>query len=117
MRAFGAALIAVLVTAGTALAQTVPVQLFKVVTVKDEITIGVTAAEAAKLGAGPALEALATVLNRQGQLSAWQYAVRKGSDGSLEQAPLRRVVIFKTDSLRLEPVTLGATVKLVAPKE
>ncbi len=117
MRAFGAALIAVLVTAGTALAQAAPVQLFKVVTVKDEITIGVTAAEAAKLGAGPLLDALATVLNRQGQLSAWQYAVRKGSDGSLEQAPLRRVALFKTDSLRLEPVTLGANVKLVPPQE
>lgn len=117
MQAFGAALIAGLLTAGAAFAQSAPVQLFKVVTVKDEVTIGVTAAEAAKLGGGPLLEALATVLNRQGQLSAWHYAVRKGSDGSLEQAPLRRVVIFKTDSLRLEPVTLGQNVKLVPPQE
>lgn len=116
MRAFGAALLAAVVMVGPALAQGGAVHLFKVITLKDEITIGVTAAEAAKLGPAPLLDALATVLTRQGQLTVWQYAVRKGSDGALEQAPLRRVAILKADSLRLEPFN-PAPLKIVPPQE
>lgn len=114
-RILGAALGVGLLTVSAG-AQSPSVQLFKLITVKDEITIGVTATEAAAFGSGPTLDALATVLNRQGQVTVWQYAVRKGADGALEQAPLRRVAIFKADSLRLEPLN-PAPLKVIAPKE
>jgi len=90
------------------------VQLFKLITAKDDITIGVTAKEAAALGSGPAVAALAQKIATEGQLTVWQYAVRKASDGSLEQAPLRRIAIFKADTLRLEPLN-PAPLKVVAP--
>lgn len=92
------------------------VQLFKLITVKDEITIGITDTEAETLAKGPLLDALAQKLASEGQMTVWQYAVRKGEDGSLEQAPLRRVAIFKADSLRLEPLN-PAPLQVVAPQE
>jgi hypothetical protein len=33
----------------------------------------------------------------------WQYAVRKGSNGDLEQAPKARIGLIAHDSLRVEP--------------
>ncbi len=93
------------------------VELFKLITVKDEITIGVTTAEAETLAKGrPMLDGLAQKLADEGQMTVWQYAVRKGSDGDLEQAPLRRIAIFKADSLRLEPLN-PAPLKVVEPQE
>lgn len=102
--------------ASSAWAQNPAVQLFKLITVKDEITIGLTAAEAEALTKGPVLDALAQKLADEGEITVWQYAVRKNDNGDLEQAPLRRVAIFKADSLRLEPLN-PAPLKVVAPQE
>ena len=76
--------------------------LFKVITVKDEIMIGLSAAELDQLG-GRDAGAVAKSLAGKGTLSVWQYAVRKAPNGDLEQAPLRKIGLIAHDSLRVEP--------------
>lgn len=78
------------------------VQLFKVVSPRDEVIVGV---DAAQLGAGPgpAVERLATQLAAKGQLTLWQYASHKDASGALVQAPLKQVVVFRNEALRIEP--------------
>ena len=76
--------------------------LFKVITVKDETVIGLTGDELSALG-GDDAGAIARALVAKGTLTAWQYAVRKGANGDLEQAPLRKVGLIAHDSLRVEP--------------
>lgn len=78
------------------------VQLFKVVSPRDEVIVG---ADAAMLGAGsgPAVERLAAQLTAKGQLTLWQYASHKDAGGALVQAPLKQIVVFKNDALRIEP--------------
>ncbi len=89
-------------------------RLFKLVTSKDEVVIGLTAAELQKLGSGPELDRLAKHLAAEGQMTVWQYAVRKDSAGNLQQAPLRRVAIFRNDTLRIEPY--ATPLPVVAPQ-
>jgi hypothetical protein len=77
------------------------VSLFKVITAKDEIVIGLAADELAQMdgNAGGVAKALVT----KGSLSVWQYAVRKAATGDLEQAPLHKIGLISTESLRIEP--------------
>jgi hypothetical protein len=91
------------------------VKLFKIVTAKDDVTIGLTAAELHALGSGPDIDNLAKHLAADGQITVWQYAVRHGQNGTLEQGPLRRVAIFKTDTLRIEPYSTPYAI--VAPEK
>ncbi|MFS2098576.1 hypothetical protein ACCC97_06420 [Variovorax sp. Varisp85] len=90
-----------------------PVQLFKVVSPRDEVIVG---ADAALLGAGsgPAVERLAAQLAAKGQLTLWQYASHKDSGGALVQAPLRQIVVFKNEALRIEPYATPLPIQ--APK-
>jgi hypothetical protein len=81
-----------------------PVSLFKIITTKDEMVVGFTPSEIAALK-GNDVSAIGKALAADGELSLWQFAVRKGSDGSLEEGPLRRVSILGHDSLRVEPYT------------
>lgn len=76
-----------------AVAQGVP-KLFKIVTQKDEVVIGISDVD---------LDALAKQLVTDGQMTAWQYAVRKAPNGDLEHRPLRRIAILRQDTLRIEP--------------
>ncbi|WP_342359015.1 hypothetical protein [Terrarubrum flagellatum] len=87
---------------GAAQAQTAAVKLFKVVTVKDEIIIGVQDGEIVPAGSLDA-EHIAAALKEKGELGVWQYAVRKGADGSLQQAPLHKIGLLFNNSLRVEP--------------
>lgn len=80
-------------------------RLFKLITPKDEVVIGLTATELRGLGSGPELDNLAKHLATDGQMTVWQYAVRKDQNGSLQQAPLKRIAVFKTDTLRIESYT------------
>jgi hypothetical protein len=80
------------------------VRLFKVITSRDEIVIGVTAKELEALGGGAEVERLAKRLVDAGQMTFWQYATRKNAtSGDLQQAPLRKVAVLKSESLRIEP--------------
>ena len=76
--------------------------LFKVITVKDEIVIGLSAAELDQLGARDA-GAIARTLVAKGTLAVWQYSVHKASNGDLEQVPLKKIGLIAHDSLRVEP--------------
>lgn len=96
-------------SAGAAAAQTAAVKLFKVVTVKDEIIIGVQDGEIVPAGSLDAPR-IAAALKEKGELGVWQYAVRKGADGSLQQAPLHKVGLLAHSSLRVEPYATPLTI-------
>ena len=76
-------------------------KLFKVITVRDEIVVGLAPRDVVPLG-GSDVGHLGSALKFDGQLTAWEYAVRVGRDGEMEQAPLRKVTILGHNSLRVE---------------
>jgi len=78
------------------------VSLFKIVSVKDEVVIGLNATELSGLGGGDA-GAVAKALKDKGALTVWQYATRKAANGDLEQAPRAKIGLMSHDSLRVEP--------------
>ena len=92
---------AALLIAAPAFAQS-PTSLFKVISVKDEIVIGLSADELSQLGGNDA-GAIAKALASKGTLSVWQYSVRKAANGDLEQAPRMKIGLIGHDSLRVEP--------------
>ena len=77
------------------------VSLFKVITAKDEIVIGLTGDELKQMNDDAG--GIAKALVAKGSLSVWKYAVRKAPSGDLEQAPLQKVGLISTESLRIEP--------------
>src|ERR1700712_6112783 len=78
------------------------VSLFKVITQKDEIVIGISDDDLAQVD-GKNAGGIAKMLVAKGSMSVWQYAVHKSASGDLEQAPLHRIGILSSDSLRVEP--------------
>jgi len=74
--------------------------LFKIVTVKDEIVVGLNDAELKDLGgdAGGIAKAIAS----KGSLSLWQYVVTQ-KDGERMVAPLQKIGVLANASLRVEP--------------
>ena len=97
---FAVALLAT--SAAPVVAQTKDTSLFKIVSVKDEVVIGLSIAELAALGGNDA-GAVAKALAAKGTLTVWQYAVRKAANGDLEQAPHAKIGLIAHDSLRVEP--------------
>jgi len=87
---------ALLAAAAPASAET----LFKIVTVKDDITIGLNDAELKDFGgdAGGIAKALAA----KGSLTLWQYAVAQ-KDGERMVSPRAKIGVLAHDSLRVEP--------------
>jgi hypothetical protein len=79
------------------------VKLFKIVSPKDDVVIGLTTTELRGLGTASDLDNLARHLATDGQMTVWQYAVRHDQAGNLQQAPLRRIAVFKNDTFRIEP--------------
>jgi hypothetical protein len=75
--------------------------LFKIVTVKDDITVGLNDAELKELGgdAGGIAKAIAA----KGSLTLWQYAVRQTKDGERVVAPWQKIGVLAASSLRVEP--------------
>jgi hypothetical protein len=78
------------------------VSLFKVITTKDEIVIGISEADLAQIE-GQNAGGVAKALVAKGSMSVWQYAVRKSAGGDLEQSPLHKIGLIASDSLRVEP--------------
>jgi hypothetical protein len=74
--------------------------LFKIVTVKDEIVVGLNDAELKEFGgdAGGIAKAIAA----KGSLTLWQYAVGQ-KDGERFVAPRAKVGVLAASSLRVEP--------------
>ena len=77
------------------------VSLFKVITSRDEIVIGLPEDELARMEGSAG--GIAKALVAKGSLSVWQYAVRKAANGDLEQTPLHKVGLIANESLRIEP--------------
>jgi hypothetical protein len=74
--------------------------LFKIITVKDDITVGLNEAELKEYGgdAGGIAKAIAA----KGSLTLWQYAVSKQGSESVV-APRAKVGVLAAQSLRVEP--------------
>jgi predicted secreted protein len=100
-----AAVAALIVAAASASqAQENKVNLFKVVTIKDEIVIGLSDDEMKALG-GPDAGAVARALAQKGDMMVWQYNVHRGPNGDIQQAPTARIGLLANASLRVEPYT------------
>ncbi len=98
-----------LAAAQGAWAQEIKMNLFKVITVKDEIVIGLSDTELKALG-GTDAGAVAHALARKGDVTVWQYGVRRGPNGELQQAPTAKIGLLSNTSLRVEPYTTAYTV-------
>lgn len=109
--AFAAAFVLGAFAAGPAMGEA-EVRLFKIVTVKDEITVGLTPADTSRLG-GSDVDAIAAGIAAPGGLTLWRYAIRKNAAGGLEFAPLHRVALLPHESLRVEPYK--AAIPVIAP--
>ena len=93
-----------------AAAQTTAVHLFKIISPRDEVTIGLTDAELDALGSGPAVERIARRLAAEGQVTAWRYVVGRAPDGSTRYGTTARVAIMRQDTYRIEPYTAALPV-------
>ena len=81
------------------------VTMFKVISPRDEIFVGVPAADLAAMGQGAPAEAIARKVAADGQLSLWQYSVQRGANGALVMAPVARIGVFAAGIVRIEPFT------------
>ena len=72
--------------------------LFKIITVKDD-----------RLG-GRDAGAVARALAAKGEMTVWQYGVRRGPSGDLQQAPTQKIGLLANNSLRVEPYTTPYTI-------
>jgi hypothetical protein len=100
----GALAVVMLTAAQGAWAQEKKMNLFKVITVKDEIVIGLSADELKALGGSDA-GAVAHALAQKGDMTVWQYNVHRGPNGELQQAPTAKIGLIANASLRIEPYT------------
>ncbi|HVV42653.1 MAG TPA: hypothetical protein VHC94_16490 [Nitrobacter sp.] len=78
------------------------VSLFKVITTRDEIVIGLSEDDLAHI-AGHDAGGIARELAAKGSMSVWEYGVRRAEAGALEEAPLRKIGLLAGNSLRVEP--------------
>jgi hypothetical protein len=85
------------------------INLFKVVTIKDEIVIGLSADELKATGGADA-GAVAHALAQKGDMTVWQYNVHRGANGDLQFAPTAKIGLIATSSLRVEPYTTPYTI-------
>jgi hypothetical protein len=102
-RVFTATLV-LLMCATTAWSQEKRINLFKVVTIKDEIVIGLSADELRATGGADA-GAVAHALAQKGDMTVWQYNVHRGANGELQFAPTAKIGLIANSSLRVEPYT------------
>lgn len=101
--ALGASLAAMVLT-GTpsAFAEESDMLLFKIISHKDDVIIGLTEGELAAAG-GLDAGVVGKMLVASGELTAWQYIVSRDDTGALIQAPSNRISIIANDTLRIEP--------------
>jgi hypothetical protein len=89
-----------------AMAQSSPtaqVRLFRIMTMREDLVLGLMPAEIAALGAGPEVDVLARHIATAGQLSGWRYVVGRAPDGSTRLAARDRVAVLRQDALTVEP--------------
>ncbi len=78
------------------------VLLFRVVTMRADLLIGLTRQEIAALGAGAAVDRVAGRIAAEGQMTAWAYGSRRGTDGTQRLVPRHRVCLLRQDVLMVE---------------
>lgn len=93
----------IMASASASQAQQNKVNLFKVVTVKDEIVIGLS--DEMKALGGSDASAVAYALAQRGDMMVWQYNVHRGPNGDMQQAPTAKIGLLANTSLRVEPYT------------
>ncbi|MGG5886095.1 hypothetical protein ACLF3G_03075 [Falsiroseomonas sp. HC035] len=87
-----------------ALAQAaVEVRLFRIMTMREDLVLGLMPAELAALGSGPEVDVLARHIVAAGQLTGWRYVVTRASDGGTQLAARDRVAVLRQDALTVEP--------------
>ncbi|MDR6535805.1 hypothetical protein [Variovorax soli] len=91
-------------------AQEPGIRLFKVVSPRDDIVVGI---EAVQLGSGstPEVQRFAALVQAKSPLTVWQYASQKDAGGALVQAPIRQVALFGNELLRVEPYSTPLPIK------
>jgi hypothetical protein len=99
---FGSLAVLILGSVSAAAAEDNGISLFKVITVKDEIVIGLSTDELKALG-GTDASAVAHALAQKGDMPVWQYNVHRGQNGELQQAPTAKIGLIANSSLRVEP--------------
>ena len=111
LKTWWAAALAIVVgsAAQAASAQEAKTSLFKVITPKDDIVIGLSDGEMSALGGSDA-GAVAHALAQKGDLTVWQYNVRRGASGDLQQMPSAKVGLIANTALRVEPYTTPYTI-------
>lgn len=105
--------LAVAAIGGHASAQDAQVSLFKVVSAKDDMVVGLTQDELAKLGPGVPLEVFAAELQRRGQMAVWQFASTRGAQGDLVMSPVQRIIVIYPGTARIEPYR--SALKVIPP--
>ncbi len=80
-----------------------PVRLFRLVTMRGDVTLGLTPAELAALGAGPEVERIARRIAQEGQITAWRYEVMRAPQGGTLFGTRSRVAVLRQDALMVEP--------------
>ncbi|MBM3526221.1 MAG: hypothetical protein FJX57_24995 [Alphaproteobacteria bacterium] len=86
------------------------IALFKIVSAKDEIVIGLSRADLGATGA-QAVDQIAARIAQAGRLAVWQYAPRRDAQGNSRMTPTQRVVIFASGIVRIEPVTVDGPIQ------
>jgi hypothetical protein len=79
--------------------------LFRVISPRDEIFVGISNEELAALGSGAQAELIARKIATDGQMTLWRYSVQRGADGGLVMAPAGKVGLFAAGIVRIEPFT------------
>ena len=101
--ALGASLAAMLLTgASSAFAEDSDMVLFKVISQKDDVIIGLTEGQLTAAG-GLNAGVVGKMLVANGELAAWQYVVSRNDAGELVEAPTNWISIIANDTLRIEP--------------
>ncbi len=78
-----------------------PILLFKVISPRDEVMIGLTAADQQSIGLD--VGALAKRLVADGQITVWKYVVGRGPNGDLRHVAQAKIAVLRSDTLRIEP--------------
>ena len=76
--------------------------LFKIISQKDDVIIGLTEGQLSEAG-GLDAGVVGKMLVASGELAAWQYVVSRNDAGDLVQAPASWISIIANDTLRIEP--------------
>lgn len=105
--------LAVAASGDHASAQDAEVSLFKVVSAKDDMVVGLTQDELAKFGPGVPLEVFAAELQRRGQMAVWQYASTRGAQSDLVMSPVQRIIVIYPGTARIEPYR--SALKVIPP--